>query len=62
MMKLASFALVAGAAASSVTPVQKVIQLMDGMLAKGKADKVEEGKVYKEYGDWVRWLSLALCV
>ena len=54
-MKLVSFALLAGAAASSVTPVQKVIQLMDGMLAKGKADKAEEGQIYKEYGDWVSY-------
>ena len=39
--------------AAEVTPVQKVIQLMEGMLAKGKADKAEEAKIYKEYSDWV---------
>jgi len=52
-MQLVKLALFAGVAASSVTPVQKVIQLMDGMLAKGKADKAEEGVIYKEYSDWV---------
>jgi hypothetical protein len=34
---------------SSVTPVQKVIQLMDGMLAKGKKEKNDEQVQYAAY-------------
>merc|ERR1719413_291908 len=37
-----------------VTPVQKVIQLLDGMLAKGKAEKHDEQvqfAAYKEFCD-----------
>jgi len=52
-MKLATLSLLVAVNAASVTPVQKVIQLMEGMLAKGKADKAEEAKIYKEYSDWV---------
>ena len=39
-MKIAAISLLFLSAvnASQVTPVQKVIQLMEGMLAKGKAD------------------------
>jgi len=36
---LCGSALCAGAAKSEVTPVQKVIQLMEGMLEKGKKGK-----------------------
>jgi len=34
---LVAGALVAGCSSSAVTPVQKVIQLMEGMVEKGKA-------------------------
>merc|ERR1719379_2244278 len=39
---------------SEVTPVQKVIQLLDGMLAKGKAEKHDEQvqfATYKQFCD-----------
>jgi len=42
------------AAASEVTPVQKVVQLMEGMLEKGKAEKHEEAvqfAAYKQFCD-----------
>merc|ERR1712228_10103 len=40
--------------ATEVTPVQKVIQLLDGMLAKGKAEKHDEQvqfAAYKQFCD-----------
>ena len=40
--------------ASEVTPVQKVIQLMEGMLEKGKKEKHEEQvqfAAYKQFCD-----------
>merc|ERR1719436_440925 len=42
------------AAATAVTPVQKVIELMEGMLAKGKAEKHDEQvqfAAYKQFCD-----------
>jgi chromosome segregation ATPase len=45
---------VVGAAKSEVTPVQKVIQLMEGMLEKGKKEKHEEQvqfAAYKQFCD-----------
>jgi hypothetical protein len=39
--------------ASAVTPVEKVIEMMQGMLAKGQADKAEEAKIFKTYSGWV---------
>merc|ERR1719390_274300 len=54
-MKVALFALLLGqAVCSSVTPVQKVIQLMEGMLEQGKAEKHEEQvqfAAYKQFCD-----------
>merc|ERR1719146_378485 len=47
-------ALCAGADASAVTPVQKVIQLLQGMLEKGKKEKQEEQvqfAAYKQFCD-----------
>jgi len=35
------------------TPVQKVLEMMNEMLAKGKAEKEAEMKIYKEYAEWV---------
>jgi len=35
------------------TPVQKVIEMMNEMLAKGKAEKEAETKIYNEYKEWV---------
>jgi len=37
---------------SGVTPVQKVIQLMNGMLEKGKAEKQAEQVQYAAYKQW----------
>jgi cell division septum initiation protein DivIVA len=47
-------ALVASASGSSVTPVQKVIQLLEGMAAKGKEEKQNEQvqfAAYKQFCD-----------
>merc|ERR1719424_2044388 len=41
--------LLAPAAATAVTPVQKVIQLMQGMLEKGKLEKHEEQVQFASY-------------
>jgi len=49
-----AFVLVAMAASSEVTPVQKVIQLLEGMLEQGKAEKHEEQvqfAAYKQFCD-----------
>merc|ERR1719316_1451746 len=46
--------LIAGTSATQVTPVQKVIQLMQGMLEKGKKEKHDEQvqfAAYKEFCD-----------
>jgi len=53
LLALVAAAGAVSANAAEVTPVQKVIQLMTGMLAKGQADMAEEAKIYKEYSDWV---------
>jgi hypothetical protein len=36
----------------AVTPVQKVIQLMNGMLEKGKAEKQAEQVQFAAYKQW----------
>merc|ERR1719191_766440 len=40
---------VGSAAAEQVTPIQKVIQMLNDMMAKGKAEKEEEAKRFAEY-------------
>merc|ERR1719399_2489817 len=35
------------------TPVQKVIEMMNEMLAKGKSEKEAEAKMFAEYEEWV---------
>jgi len=40
------------ASAAAVTPVQKVITMMEDMAAKGKAEKEAEIAVYQEYMKW----------
>merc|ERR1719238_871452 len=55
-MKFALLAslLIAGTSATEVTPVQKVIQLLTGMLEKGKSEKHEEQvqfAAYKQFCD-----------
>merc|ERR1719188_1849540 len=50
----ASFVAYARASQAEVTPVQKVIQLLDGMLAKGKSEKHDEQvqfAAYKQFCD-----------
>merc|ERR1719188_99902 len=47
------YALLLPGLVTAVTPVEKVIQMMTGMLAKGKADKAEESKIFDEYSAWV---------
>jgi len=46
--------LVASAAATSsdVTPIQKVLEMMDGMLAKGKQEKHEEEVEFTKFHEW----------
>merc|ERR1719281_1257580 len=39
--------------AAAVTPVQKVLEMMAEMKAKGIKSMEEEQKVFKEYGEWV---------
>jgi len=49
-----AFACICAANASSVTPVQKVIQLLNGMLEKGKSEKHDEQvqfAAYKQFCD-----------
>jgi len=46
------FALVALAASTDVTPIQKVIEMMDGMLAKGKQEKHEEEVEFAKTQEW----------
>jgi len=54
MRALVALALFAGANAAAVTPVQKVIQLLNGMVEKGKKEKHEEQvqfAAYKQFCD-----------
>merc|ERR1719261_371060 len=41
------------AAAAEVTPVQKVLEMMSSMKAKGEEMNASEEKVYAEYKEWV---------
>merc|ERR1719335_704330 len=50
---LAALTSPAAATESQGTPVQKVIEMMDEMLAKGKAEKEAETKLFEEYAEWV---------
>jgi prefoldin subunit 5 len=50
MKSIVAFALVLAATdASTVTPVQKVIQLLNGMVEKGKKEKADEQKQFAAY-------------
>jgi len=54
MRAVAVLALYVGASADTVTPVQKVVQLLNGMVEKGKKDKHEEQvqfAAYKQFCD-----------
>merc|ERR1719343_1221788 len=37
---------------ADVTPIQKVIEMMDGMLAKGKKEKHEEEVEFTKFHEW----------
>merc|ERR1719335_1044666 len=50
---LAALTSPAAATETKGTPVQKVIEMMNEMLAKGKAEKEAETKLYEEYAEWV---------
>merc|ERR1719301_60641 len=52
-MVLALLTRIAPAAAVSVTPVQKVLEMMEEMVVKGQTAMEEEAKVFKEYSEWV---------
>merc|ERR1719301_185609 len=52
MLILAFLAVVAQAETDKVTPVEKVIQLMQTMLEKGKKEKHEEAVQYNSYKQW----------
>merc|ERR1719335_727980 len=41
------------AAEEKGTPVQKVLEMMNEMLAKGKAEKEAETKIFEQYTEWV---------
>merc|ERR1719235_363311 len=38
--------------AASVTPLQKVVQMLDGVLAKGKKEKHEEEVEFAKFHEW----------
>merc|ERR1719443_2236375 len=44
--------LVGASARADVTPIQKVIEMMDGMLAKGKKEKHEEEVEFAKFQEW----------
>jgi chromosome segregation ATPase len=56
----AVLALGALANAAKVTPVQKVLDMMAEMKAKGEKMMEEEAKTYRDYADYVRGTSLEL--
>jgi DNA repair exonuclease SbcCD ATPase subunit len=49
MRTIAVLAMLVGANADTVTPVQKVVQLLNGMVEKGKKDKHEEQVQFASY-------------
>merc|ERR1719389_1230753 len=42
----------ASSARADVTPIQKVVEMMDGMLAKGKKEKHEEEVEFAKFKEW----------
>jgi len=51
-LPLLALLVASGADAGTVTPLQKVLQLLDGMQAKGKATKHEEEVEFAEFSQW----------
>jgi len=55
MMKFAiALTFLIGASGTTVTPVQKVIELMNGMVEKGKKEKHEEQVQFASYSQWCK--------
>ena len=52
MFALVSAGALAGAHAESVTPIQKVVELLSSMEAKGKAELHDEQVMYAKYSTW----------
>jgi len=56
MLPVATFSIIvacsAGRSDSSVTPVQKVLEMLDGMLQKGKTDKHDEMVRFSAFKEW----------
>jgi len=57
---VAALLLVALSQAATVTPVQKVLEMMNEMKAKGDAMKAEEAKTFATYKEWVEDTSREL--
>lgn len=51
-MRVAVLALAALASSNEVTPVQKVVQLLQGLLENGKKEKHEEEVQFAAYSEW----------
>merc|ERR1719446_1804370 len=43
---------VGSGSAADVTPLQKVVQMLDGVLAKGKKEKHEEEVEFAKFHEW----------
>merc|ERR1719409_1528051 len=52
MMSKVFLLLLVGAAANNVTPIQKVLTLMEGMKAKGIAAKNDEETKFSAFSQW----------
>merc|ERR1719326_588608 len=57
--RLILVAMVACAGAAKVTPVQKVVQLMEGMVAKGNEEKQAEQVQFAAYSKWCKQTSVS---
>jgi len=52
LVAVIALAVLAPASATDVTPIQKVVEMMDGMLAKGKQEKHEEEVEFTKFHQW----------
>ncbi len=52
MKLITSFMFIASASATSVTPIQKVIQLLTGMAEQGKKEKHDEQVQFAAYSQF----------
>eukprot|EP00451_Oxyrrhis_marina_P039526 CAMPEP_0204392618 /NCGR_PEP_ID=MMETSP0469-20131031/61852_1 /ASSEMBLY_ACC=CAM_ASM_000384 /TAXON_ID=2969 /ORGANISM="Oxyrrhis marina" /LENGTH=65 /DNA_ID=CAMNT_0051386599 /DNA_START=62 /DNA_END=256 /DNA_ORIENTATION=+ len=51
-MQLLCFTLFASASSTTVTPLQKVVEMLGGMLAKSKEEKHEEVVRFNTFKQW----------